>query len=421
MGVVTLLRFLIGDREAILRIAGDRNALWIGLVFVLSAGFAREYDGEDLWAEPWHLLIPLGASLVASAILFLMIHDCAIGKAASRPWPSFSDYLSFLGLFWMTAPLAWLYAIPYERFLGAQAAIDANLTTLAVVAAWRVFLMIRVAVVCARIPALGAVGVVLCMGSILFVVAAIIQVATDTSIAFFMGGVRSSGEGPDTRTGAILNLGCLAFFACLGWAWLAHFFRGREGWQAAVEQAPSPPTTPLVTLVAVSLLIWASILPFTQPEQQRRRAAERAVRAKDYQGAARLLTDTPREAFPPHWAPPLPRRLPFTTAPELREVLGMLQALHESEGPEWAKARYLRRLGLILEQRFTAEMLELLAEALPTFPEGASLLNEARTQEKPAEPKSGDSVEEYVARYGAIRRHENLREIITFIDGKKPK
>ena len=29
----------------------------------------------------------------------------------------FRCYAAFLGLFWLTAPLAWLYAIPYERFL----------------------------------------------------------------------------------------------------------------------------------------------------------------------------------------------------------------------------------------------------------------------------------------------------------------
>jgi hypothetical protein len=74
MGVTTLLRFLVGDREAILAVARNRNALWLGLVFVLSAGFAREYDGEDLLREPWHLFIPLGASLLASLVLFTFVY-----------------------------------------------------------------------------------------------------------------------------------------------------------------------------------------------------------------------------------------------------------------------------------------------------------------------------------------------------------
>src|SRR5262245_51273237 len=47
VSITTLLRYLTGSREAIVAIAGNRNALWVGFLFVLSAGFAREYDGED--------------------------------------------------------------------------------------------------------------------------------------------------------------------------------------------------------------------------------------------------------------------------------------------------------------------------------------------------------------------------------------
>src|SRR4051794_11153260 len=116
MSIGTLLRYLIGDREAILAIAGTRHSLWIGFLFVLSAGLAREYDGEDLLHEPWHALIPLAASLASSLGLFTLAYGQAVCKGESwREAPG--RYLSFLGLFWMTAPLAWLYAVPYERFL----------------------------------------------------------------------------------------------------------------------------------------------------------------------------------------------------------------------------------------------------------------------------------------------------------------
>jgi hypothetical protein len=50
--VRTLFRYLTGDRQAILELAADRHALWIGLLFVLSAGFAREVirpDGFVAW------------------------------------------------------------------------------------------------------------------------------------------------------------------------------------------------------------------------------------------------------------------------------------------------------------------------------------------------------------------------------------
>ena len=107
MGIGTLLRYLIGDRAAIQEIAGSRRALWVGLVFVVSAGLAREYDGEDLLHEPWHALIPLAASLVSSFILFLLCFAKVMASDPARP-PFFSAYRSFLTLFWMTAPLAWL-------------------------------------------------------------------------------------------------------------------------------------------------------------------------------------------------------------------------------------------------------------------------------------------------------------------------
>lgn len=105
IGLVTLVCYLAGRRDAILALAGNRSTLWVGFLFVLSAGFAREYDGEDLLAEPWHLLIPLAASLVSSLLLFGLVllaarrHKMQEGSAGRL-------YLQFLGLYWMTAPLA---------------------------------------------------------------------------------------------------------------------------------------------------------------------------------------------------------------------------------------------------------------------------------------------------------------------------
>jgi hypothetical protein len=104
MRIRTLLRYLIGDRQAILDMATDRRAVWYGLLFVLSAGFAREYDQRDLLHEPWYLFLPLGASLLTSFVLFTLFYGVARLKRAAVP--SFRlAYRSFLGLFWMTAPL----------------------------------------------------------------------------------------------------------------------------------------------------------------------------------------------------------------------------------------------------------------------------------------------------------------------------
>src|SRR5262249_34272404 len=105
--------YLIGNRQAIFDIATDRRAIFIGFLFLLSARCAREYDGEDLLHEPWYLLIPLAASLASSFLLYLVTYGVVCLWRAQGTGPTFlNGYRSFLGLFWMTAPLAWLYAVP---------------------------------------------------------------------------------------------------------------------------------------------------------------------------------------------------------------------------------------------------------------------------------------------------------------------
>jgi hypothetical protein len=83
MTVATLFCYLAGQRSAILEIAGTKSAVWLGLLFVLSAGFAREYDGQDLRHEPWHLALPLAASLVTSFVLFGLLWLASSGKVDS--------------------------------------------------------------------------------------------------------------------------------------------------------------------------------------------------------------------------------------------------------------------------------------------------------------------------------------------------
>ena len=70
MSIGTLLRYLVGNRQAILQIAGTRNVLILGILFVMSAGLAREYDSRDLIHEPAYLFAPLVASVATSFVLF---------------------------------------------------------------------------------------------------------------------------------------------------------------------------------------------------------------------------------------------------------------------------------------------------------------------------------------------------------------
>lgn len=142
-----------------------KGLLWVGALFVLSAGLAREYDQEYLPHRPWFLAIPFVASLAASFLLWLTLWVASTWRAKVKA-PFWKAYPRFLAVFWLTAPLAWLYAIPYERFMDPVSAVQANYATFGLVAAWRVYLMIRVAVVWTGRSLIGGTGLVLLFGDV---------------------------------------------------------------------------------------------------------------------------------------------------------------------------------------------------------------------------------------------------------------
>src|SRR5262245_57749724 len=78
LGVGLLFRFLIGQRGAIETAARQgRRLVWIALLLVVSAGLAREYDGEDLLARPWFVLAPLAVSLPMALTLWTVVYGVA--------------------------------------------------------------------------------------------------------------------------------------------------------------------------------------------------------------------------------------------------------------------------------------------------------------------------------------------------------
>ncbi len=319
-GLVTLAKFLGGDRQAIITIASSRLAFWIGALFVLAAGFAREYDGESLWDVPWHLAIPLGASLVAATTLYLLV--CV--TAAIRQQPPvrfFPGWYRFVGLFWMTAPIAFLYAVPYERLFTEVAAVQANLWTLALVALWRVALMARVIqVVFHWYPVSSGIITVLFAN----VVAVIVAVSVEFPVSFIavMGGVRyTATENLLSAVGMMIQLtsfGLLPFVlvAALGMCISRHKLK-----PLLTELNQPVETSPLLLATAcAALLIWLPVLPVTQREQQLRYQVEiRMMSGRIDEGLAILGKHSPDE-FPPHWSPP-PHVVYPVVRPPLKEVL----------------------------------------------------------------------------------------------------
>ena len=296
---LTLVRFLIGQRSAILDIAASPHSLILGGVLVLSAGFAREYDGEDLLHEPWHLLIPHGASLLTAFLLYTLIRLTGIGKAPQLP-TFFRGFPIFLRMYWMTAPLAWLYAIPFERWMTPADATLWNLRLLGIVSVWRVVLMIRViSVVYGAGPLWRVISTVLLFGDAVMLIAIRF---VPVPVLHMMGGVRMT-ESEQLVLGTTLLLQIVGFPTLLILLIMT----------SAPTSIPWMPTTfsqrnrvygTTWLLAAVSILIWPFILPMPQPEQQRRRVAEQLIMARDYSAAFMFMSKHDQASFPPHWSPP---------------------------------------------------------------------------------------------------------------------
>jgi hypothetical protein len=108
--------------------------LTFGLLFTWLAGVGRYWDNPraDLWQH-----LGLG-SLVYVFVLALVLWTI-VAPLRPKNW-SYRNVLLFISL---TAPPAVLYAVPVELFLSPDAARATNAWFLAVVAIWRVALLLR--------------------------------------------------------------------------------------------------------------------------------------------------------------------------------------------------------------------------------------------------------------------------------------
>lgn len=380
----TYLRFLIGDRHAIERLSDARGALDIGFLFVLSAGLAREYDHEDLLHEPWYALLPLVVSIGASFALYLLIALVAWLRKLPVTWRRRS-YRRLLVCYWLMAPMAWLYAVPYERLLSDRAAIEANLWTLGLVSVWRVALVTRCVAVLYRFRLAEAIWPVMLFAS---GVALLVLRVAPIPIIDIMGGVRKT-DGEQLLTSVAINVGILAVLSTFVWligTVVICFLRlkplpewqRREGGRAR-SRIPRALWWSGVAALVVGLLL----LPWTQPPQYRRHQAERLLRSGQIDAALAYMSSLHEEDFPLNWLPP-PHIAYGERNPELPTVM---QAALKPEVAPWVRRVFAERYafyygrnwagypsGFNLVQMSTAELrrhVELL-EAMPTGPKIAA-------------------------------------------------
>lgn len=341
MKASTLPRYLLGSRHAILDVAASPWSILVGIILVVSAGLAREYDGEDLIHEPWHALRPLGASLASGTTLFLVVHLAALMKShkgEGTPPSFFGAWRTFLGLFWCTAPMAWLYAVPYERFMSPVDAIAVNLWTLAIVSVWRVALMTRVIHV---VYGFGYVSsfflVMLFADAVVFAVVTLVP----TPVIDVMGGIRHSDR--DALIASVtFSVTILSVLTAPVWILGAFIsvcvLKPRWPDLAALKTAHVP--RGLLVLAGASVVAFIPLLVMSQPEQVNRRDAERLLTSGRVPEAMALMSRRSPDDYPPHWNPP-PKMGYRASVPSLEEIR---RAMLDEWPADWVARLYIAKI-----------------------------------------------------------------------------
>lgn len=203
--------------------------LAFGLAMTWLAGIGRYWDNPR--AELWQLagLGSLAYVFSLSLLLWLLI----LPLRAQR-W-TYRNVLLFVCL---TSPPALLYAIPVERFMSGEAALATNAWFLAVVASWRVGLLL----VFLRREAglLVWEAIVACLLPLALIVVALALLNLEHVVFNLMGGIRAEDRSAnDAAYMVVLLLSYFSFMASpllvIAYLWLVfRRRRARADWRNAV-------------------------------------------------------------------------------------------------------------------------------------------------------------------------------------------
>jgi hypothetical protein len=369
----TVFRFVFGNAGAIREVARDRAALCMGIALVLLTGIARNYDQTSFTESPFWLIGPLGFSLCSGSFLYLVL----VWRFARRHFPEEErrepQWATFMALFWMTAPVAWLYAIPVERFLDSYRAAEANIALLGIVSLWRVLLMSRVLSVLFEIHFVRALAWVLLAASFEVIVVVALGLLSGESlgehILAAMSGMRNSPE-------VILISNALG--GVWEWSWgvlvvcllglLARRFRG------TIQPLPRllPGKVPWVQLAIVAG-IWVVIAIGPQKEQQHFVTHAALIGKKAYPEALAYLGQYQASDFPPG------RRLePNPYQYRVWEDLPPTVALLKPNTAPWIRHVYLNHASRMLSHYYpqydSLTNLDAMLSAIEKLPEGREWL-----------------------------------------------
>lgn len=316
MRPLDLLFFLFGSRGAIERVAASRSAWFAGALLVLSAGIARNYDHLDLLRNPEWILGPFAASLFTSVFIFIWISGpLRLDKTGS--WWRQSG--TFVALVWMTAPCAWLYGIPVERFTDIVTATKWNIGFLAIVSFWRVAIMVRAVAVLTGAAWWRVLPLLLAPAALEAMVGAGWE---HLSLIGIMGGVRLPPH-TELLADAATFTSAASFWIFLGCIVASLATKGVAKRPLFREALPS---RSCVGVAAACLVLWAAAALPSHPGVANRHRLETLIGDRSYAEAVAFAAEKGRHAFPPH------HHLPPGPAPHF--PLGLLDAL-PPDAPAW--------------------------------------------------------------------------------------
>jgi len=205
--LATLVRLLTFRLDAAGYAALGIREARVGLLLAWIAGIGRYWDHPTAGLAQNSGVGSVVYVLVLSALLWLVLRPLG---AHRRP------YWNIAAMVGLSSPLAWLYALPVERWTDQQTAIDLNIGFLAVVAAWRVLLYARylkvgcaldwsATVACALLP--------LCA-----IVTALAALNLEHAVFDLMGGLRREGTAErvvDETYRVVMNVTFISWLAFL--------------------------------------------------------------------------------------------------------------------------------------------------------------------------------------------------------------
>jgi hypothetical protein len=194
--VVRLLTFRI-SREEFLRF--NYKHLAFGVACTWLVGIGRWWDDPRA-----NLLQHSGVGSVVYIFLLSLLLWLVVWPLKPQGW-SYRHVLTFVSL---TSPPAILYAIPVERFATLETARTLNVWFLAIVATWRVALLVFYLSRHARLsPFSIAVAALL---PIAFIVVTLTILNLERAVFNLMGGLRDGGTANDSAYGILFGLSMLS-------------------------------------------------------------------------------------------------------------------------------------------------------------------------------------------------------------------